>query len=56
VPYRLILALAESEGSQVWDVLRAVTPRLRWPLDATTLEHLATYADWPKEGDVSWVF
>jgi hypothetical protein len=55
-PYRLVLTLADAEGSQVSDVLRAATPCVGWPLDATTLEHLAVYADRPKEGDVSWIF
>jgi len=55
-PYRLVLTLAEAEASQVSDVLLAATPRVRWPLDATTLEHLAVYADRPKAGDVSWIF
>jgi hypothetical protein len=55
-PYRLVLTLAEAEASQVWDVRGAVTPRVGWPLDATTLERWAIYADRPKAGDVSWIF
>jgi len=55
-PYRLVLTLAEAEASQVSDVLRAATPRVGWPLDATALEHLTVYADRPTEGEVSWVF
>jgi hypothetical protein len=55
-PCRLVLISTEPEGSQVWDVLEAVTPRVGWPLDATTLEHLDVYADRPKEADISWIF
>jgi hypothetical protein len=53
-PYRLVLTLAEA--SQISDVLQAATPRVGWPLNATTLEHLAVYADRPKAGDGSWIF
>jgi hypothetical protein len=55
-PYRLVLIPTEPEGSQVWDVLEALAPRVGWPLDATTLERLDVHADRPQEEHVSWIF